>query len=59
MPDAPIIGFLILKKTYFVFGVIEFTVLFGDENTTFELVLYFSTLVDSHYRLRFEPARND
>ena len=45
-----------LRKFYFVFGKVNVDFFLNDKNAAFEVVFYFSSLNDEHYRFKFEPA---
>ena len=45
-----------LRKFYFVFGKVTVDFFLKDENAAFEVVFYFSSLNDEHYRFKFEPS---
>jgi len=44
-----------LRKFYFVFGKVNVDFFLKDTNAAFEVVFYFSSLSDEHYRFKFEP----
>jgi len=45
-----------LRKFYFVFGKVNVDFFLNDTNAAFEVVFYFSSLNDEHYRFKFEPS---
>ena len=45
-----------LRKFYFVFGKVNVDFFLKDKNAAFEVVFYFSSLNDEHYRFKFEPT---
>lgn len=45
-----------LRKFYFVFGKVNVDFFLKDKNAAFEVVFYFSSLNDEHYRFKFEPS---
>lgn len=45
-----------LRKFYFVFGKVTVDFFLKDKNAAFEVVFYFSSLNDEHYRFKFEPS---
>lgn len=54
--NKELLGFIMLKERYMVFGVIDFSMYFSNAKTAFEIIFYFNSVLDEHYRLRFEPA---